>query len=271
MKPGVIRLLWLRRGNDVISSIVGVVLLLVTNELALPDLVATAKKSTVRVDIEFAARQGQSPERVVKGAGVIVAPGVVATCAHLFDDLPAPAARVFVVPDDGAPELTASLELSNDVALDLAYLKVPGLKNRPAAVASEAPRMGEEVFFIGHPFSLAPSLLGVGVVASDEMAIPTEKYVRQLRLLHASANKGNSGGGVFRRSDGRLIGMIQIKTGAVGPELRALMKARYSKSIAVADVDPVKTLQTVVSEMDEQLNMGVAGFLSVKRISTKAR
>lgn len=246
-----------------------IALTLLVGTTSLADLVATAKKSTVRVDIEFAPQQGAPPQRVVAGSGVVVGKGLIATCAHLFDDLPGPAKRILVVSNDGGQELTATLEPSSNLALDLAYLKVAGLGMPPAVTASEEPRMGDEVFFVGHPFALSQPVLGVGAVASDEMDVPAGKYVRKLRLLHASANKGNSGGGVFRRSDGHLVGIIQIKTGAVGSELRTLMTTRYSASMAISGVDPIKVLQFVISEMDNQLNMGVAGFLSVKRILPK--
>ena len=232
----------------------------------LADLADAARAFTVRVDVELTAASSQQAGRHVVGAGVVIQPGVVATCAHLFDELPAPIKRIVVVPDNGSPERDATLELAVDTSLDLAYLRTPNLQLAAAASADAAPRIGEEVFFIGHPFSLKSMVLGVGTVASDEITQADDKYTRRLRLLNGSANKGNSGGGVFRRSDGALVGLIQIKTGAVSSDLRALMKAKPRASMNLDGLDPVKALQATIRQMDDQLNMGVSGFIAVTRV-----
>jgi hypothetical protein len=103
-------------------------------------------------------------------------------------------------------------------------------------------------------------------VASDELSSADDRYSRKLRLLDGSVNKGNSGGGVFRRSDGALVGLIQIKAGAIGKEVRALMKAQPRAGVFLDGIDSFKALQATIREMDGQLNLGVSGFVSTSRV-----
>jgi S1-C subfamily serine protease len=208
-------------------------------EPVLKDRVREAMRSTVGVVVGqgAAGTEGSGPIRQISGAGVIVAPELVATCAHvLFGPGGAPPAEVLVTLDsewrDGPVPLYAGSIAWSDRGRDLALIKVPGL-TAPAAPlgrGGDAP-LGEEVFFVGRPsldVNRAPAV-GVGVVASHDFwtVLDDGPRVRMLRI-DGSLNAGNSGGGIFSRTDGTLLGLAWLKVGAVEPIVEAMLSGKRS-------------------------------------------
>jgi hypothetical protein len=94
-----------------------------------------------------------------QGSGVILAPAVVATAAHVVRDVPVADLRV-----DGHP---VGAVVGLDPVNDLAFLHVPALEGRtPAPLATALAEAGDEVIAFGWPDGARTALLGK--VRSDD-------------------------------------------------------------------------------------------------------
>ena len=156
---------------------------------SLPSSVAGARASVLKVTVPLSSASFQSSV----GSGVVVAPGLVATNAHVVMD-----GESIRVDQDGLtwPARLRTLDPLHDIAL----LEVPGLALPPAAMADGVPVEGGQVFSWSYPGGLGPSL-----------SSGTLGYIwayRGDRMLQAELEvaRGSSGGGLFDQ-EGRLLGL----------------------------------------------------------------
>lgn len=151
--------------------------------------VANARGSVVKVGAPLAS----GAFRLTVGSGVVVAPGLVATNAHVVMD-----GDTVRVEQNGQtwPARLRNLDLSRDIAL----LDVPGLVLPVAVMAEGAPPEGEMVYSWSYPGGQGPSL------TSGTLGY-TWAY-RGGRMLQAELDvaRGSSGGGLFDPK-GRLLGL----------------------------------------------------------------
>lgn len=153
-----------------------------------PDGVARAVRSVVLVQGEL------SPGRYQSGSGVVVAPGTIATNAHVVKD----AARIRVLKDDQVWLAEAQCLAADQ---DLVLLRLPGL---PLPVAEAAPadqvREGIRVVAFGYP--------GGQRMMREDGRIEALWAYRGGHLIQTDTHcqPGSSGGGVFT-VDGRLLGI----------------------------------------------------------------
>lgn len=147
----------------------------------------------------------------VMGGGVVVAPGLVATNAHV-------AAEGESVTVSRGVDSWQATGIRVDPDLDLCLLTVPGLPLPSAEPGPEEPRAGEVVFAIGFPG-------GRGLVVSAGRLRALWHY-RDGRLLQSDVetHPGSSGGGLFD-AQGRLLGLTTFT---------AQRNSRLSFSISVA-------------------------------------
>jgi tetratricopeptide (TPR) repeat protein len=138
------------------------------------------------------------------GGGVVVAPGLVATNAHV-----AAGGNPVLVSQGGVAWKVSAIRV--DPELDLCLLTVPGLPLPPAEAADGMPVAGAPVFALGFPG-------GRGPVASRGRLRAIWHY-RDGRLLQADVetHPGSSGGGLFD-ARGRLLGLTTF-TAARSPRL----------------------------------------------------
>ena len=96
---------------------------------------------------------------------------------------------------------------------DLAVIKIEG-RNYPFAVMgdSNSLRVGENVFAIGNALGQLSNTYTRGVVSGFGRKSNSNSMEMALLQTDAAVNKGNSGGGLFRATDGRLIGIVNAKS-----------------------------------------------------------
>lgn len=158
----------------------------------------SAQASVVRV------RSRQGSARTNQGSGVVVAPGLVATNAHVIEDLQE------IVVSQG-PRAWFATEARMDWDHDLCLLTVPGMTVPAAVPAPEPAGPGQEVVAVGYPG-------GQGPVASRGRLRGIWHHGDSLLFQSDVATApGSSGGGLFD-GQGRLLGLT-TRAFASGPRL----------------------------------------------------
>jgi len=192
---------------------------------ALPETIAKVKPSVVGVG---SYRPTASPRGNLAGSGFVVAPGVVATNAHVLKEQliseQNESHAVFIANGRKSQVVKARL-IAIDKHHDLALLKVDAISLDPLALDSAQVREGQELAFTGFPVG---SILGLyhathlGIVSAiTPVVIPvrnaselTIEQLRQLRhpymvyQLDAKAFPGNSGSPVFDPDSGAVVAII---------------------------------------------------------------
>lgn len=247
-------------------------------EILLADRIGNLKRSTVAVTLRLkvTAKDGTSAEGgAIAGAGVVVTSGsgkpLILTCAHVLKPpTGATLKQVDVILDSEWPTSSATVSAKTwatktrwtDDARDLAVLEIVNA-DFPAkgVVIAKAPlRPGDDAFWLGHPFAGPPSA-GAGLIA----LVATEDAGTRYRL-DGSVNHGNSGGGLFSRVDGSLIGIVNAKQGSLSEQLRVFRDTQPSMSMQIGGVDPVAVLRRTLTEMEENLQLGVGYAIGVDQV-----
>jgi S1-C subfamily serine protease len=174
-----------------------------------PSRAAVAYEAVKGAVVKVRRLQGEGPKakEVGVGSGVVITDaGLVMTNYHVISEAP----RLSLVFFDGSE---SDVEVVNaDPDRDLALLRAlhPPDELQPANLRSVAGiKMGDEVFAVGFPFGLGPSL-SAGVVSGLERS-----YVSPIRgnllagliQFDAASNPGNSGGPLLDR-DGDVVGLV---------------------------------------------------------------
>ncbi len=165
-------------------------------------LIGRAMSSVVCIDVM--AQSGHSSMNKSSGSGVIVSEdGYIVTCAHVIDG----ADKIYVYMDDGLS--CEAAVVGRDSLGDIAVLKVDETELPYASFGdSSALRVGENVFAVGNALGQLSNTYTRGVVSGLERTVKLKS--KEARLIHtdAAVNNGNSGGGLFRASDGALMGIV---------------------------------------------------------------
>lgn len=155
------------------------------------------------------------------GSGVVVAPGLVATNAHVL--LGGGRCQV-----GKADQTWPAFLLKLDERRDLALLRVPGLNLPPARIAAaDDLREGQRVVAIGFPG-------GAGAIRRQGSLTALWRYLGG-RLLQTDAPvaPGSSGGGLFAE-DGALLGITTFAF-PVGPRFNFAVPAHWALELLEAD------------------------------------
>ncbi len=160
------------------------------------------------VSIDVMVSSGYSDVKTSSGSGVIITPdGYVVTCNHVVEN----ADKVYVYLNDGSSS-EAKL-VGRDMINDLAVIKIEGSDFPYAALGdSSSLHVGEKVFAIGNALGELPNTYTEGCISGLDRVIKVEGQEMTLLQTDAAINHGNSGGGLFRSSDGALIGIVNAKS-----------------------------------------------------------
>lgn len=194
---------------------------------SLPDLIDQVRPSIVGIGTYLPTRR---PPAQLLGSGFVVADGLsIATNLHVIPDSLDASHReklVVFVGRGNQPELREAVLAKRDPRHDMALLTVKGTPIAALQLASDnSAREGEAVAFTGFPIGAVLGLYPVthrGIIAAiSPVAIPAARSgelsaerVHALRnpynvlQLDAIAYPGNSGSPVYRRRDGKVIGII---------------------------------------------------------------
>lgn len=179
-------------------------------------------------------------------SGVLIADGSkVLTCFHCVDaNLKN---GILVDKSSGLVQLGSILFFDKDN--DIAILDI-GKSFGPSAtlVSSSTVEIGNEIFTIGFPYSInSEKTLTTGNVAAFENG-----GIK----IDTSVNNGNSGGPLFN-TKGEVIGIVNAKLGSLSNFLDNIEKAKPQAFMQIAGIDPVETIQQMLREMKQNLNLGI--------------
>jgi S1-C subfamily serine protease len=174
---------------------------------AVATAVSVAGPSTVQIE-------GIGCGVIQEGSGFVVAPGLVVTNAHVVAGIPRP----MVADASGRHDASAALY---DPELDIAVLRVPGLRDRPlsllggSSVLGRGPTGAVLGYPEGGPFTYSPAGIATSFEATGLDIYGTSTTTRQVYELDALVRPGNSGGPLvasgdasFGIPDGTVIGVV---------------------------------------------------------------
>ncbi|HEY4160790.1 MAG TPA: MarP family serine protease [Candidatus Saccharimonadales bacterium] len=173
-------------------------------QVTLPDLgsfnpvVKTAEASVVKVE-------GTGCGGIVEGSGFIVAPGEIATNAHVVAGVASPK----VIDENGALHNTRVVWFDPNV--DLAVLKVSSLKGTPLKINNTEEPTGTTSVVLGFPggggFSAQPAAVIEHFTALGRNIYGQGNTARDVYSLKARVIPGNSGGPLVG-ADGSVLGIV---------------------------------------------------------------
>jgi S1-C subfamily serine protease len=110
----------------------------------------------------------------------------------------------------------------------------------PAELAVERPLEGELIAISGYPLSSPSLVTTAGSIGCSWVWDPTVVPVRERYIADVTANFGNSGGPVYRLSDGKVIGVC------VGGRLSPIQNGQGSQVVPLTIVVPSKYVRDLV-------------------------
>ena len=166
------------------------------------------------VSIDVTAQSGHKSVLAGSGSGVIIsADGYIVTCNHVVEG----AQKIFVYLDNGN-DYEATL-VGTDSVTDLAVIKINAYNLSYAKFGdSSTLSVGEGVFAIGNALGQLSNTYTRGSISGLDRSITIDNVTMTLLQTDAAINQGNSGGGLFRESDGTLIGIVNAKSSGSGIE-----------------------------------------------------
>lgn len=175
------------------------------------DMIDRSMASVVSIDVTIKSGFTSVP---ASGSGVIVTEdGYILTCNHVVEG----ADKIYVYLND-EKEYEARV-IGFDSITDLAVLKIDANGLTYATLGdSSSLRIGEGVYAIGNALGELSNTYTSGSVSGLDRVIEVEGQRMTLMQTDAAINKGNSGGGLFRSSDGTLIGIVNAKNMGSGIE-----------------------------------------------------
>lgn len=175
----------------------------------LPDMgqltAAVQKDRTGIVKVE-----GKGCGGVVEGSGFVAAPSEVVTNAHVVAGVTMP----YVVDQNGQHKATV---IRFDPDLDVAILRVSGIKTTPFELKDQELAKGTAVAVAGYPggggFTAAPGAILDSFTAVGRNIYNQGSTERQVYSIKADVEQGNSGGPLIA-ADGSVAGVIFAKSTA---------------------------------------------------------
>ncbi len=239
----------------------------------LPTLIEQSQRSVVRLVVVGIDATKKPVTRVV-GSGFVVAPGKIATSAHILTKLPK-GILLFLVPASqeqfDVKQNVAEVNTIN-TQHDLALLECPALIQLPSLTLGETKdvRLGEQALILGFPLS-DPTLTATrGMVAakSKKRLIENDPTVTEMLKLDASINVGNSGGPIIHIPSGKVIGIVSAKEGSLSKRLQAFRKKKSKAAMSIGGDDPIKLIKETLNDMERNLQLGLGYGVNVEYLKT---
>jgi len=140
-----------------------------------------------------------------QGSGVFVASDKVVTNHHVINKVRE--GETIILKQKSGSMFYASAILADDPANDLAVLQFQGTAMNIAEIGnSDNVKDGDEVYAVGSPQGLENSITG-GMISNLKMEIKTETATIVGFQHSAPIDHGSSGGGLFNKKNGELIGI----------------------------------------------------------------
>jgi S1-C subfamily serine protease len=154
--------------------------------------------STVKVE-------GQACDRIQSGSGFVVAPGLVATNAHVVAGEPAGQTEITSFANQVLPATVVAFDANRDLAL----LRVPVLSARPLVLGTGSTGQSAAVF--GHPegqtrLAVQPARISQQIEAEGGNLYGTGTTKRAVFVLSAALQPGDSGGALVAEN-GLVVGV----------------------------------------------------------------
>jgi S1-C subfamily serine protease len=198
-------------------------------------------------------------QTVSSGTGVIIGTGnLVLTCAHCIMPNMTTVAR-FSGENNG---FVGSIALNDDRA-DIALIEFQQQIGSPAPIRTSSSLMiGHEAFAVGFPNNIDK----ITALSANIAGFEPYSGFESIRI-DASINHGNSGGPLFNAA-GEVTGIVNAKHGSLSNFLQQISQAQPTAMVSIAGIDPIKTIQQLISEMQRNLNLGIGYAIPTDHIAT---
>ena len=203
--------------------------------------------------VEPEQEEEKSEEIQGSGSGVVIASGYVLTNHHVIDG------AISLEVTAGEDKYKATL-VGFDEALDIAVLKVEGLKIKPVTLGdSDLLNVGDWAICIGNPLSFTGTTT-VGVISGLDREMDNEttdiyglrtKGISAMIQTDAAINAGNSGGGMFNVA-GELVGIPSRKYAGTAVEGIGMAIPINAAKPLIEDALSGKALETKAAAEDEK-------------------
>ena len=174
-------------------------------------------ESAVAASVQLFADRDGGARRA--GSGVVVAvdengTALILTAAHLIEPM---VKQTVSVSDPGGAGIIPARILHSDADSDVAILEADGLNRPPVAWHGDG-RLGDDVWVVSYPWGRHRTLVSGVVSQVEEMRrddprwgpeTATTSIEGPVRLIDAAVSYGTSGGGVFDRHTGSLLGIVR--------------------------------------------------------------
>jgi S1-C subfamily serine protease len=171
-----------------------------------PDLMLQANPVVTNVQPSIPKIRGVAPscQKALEGSGVVLAPGIVMTNAHVVSGTE----NVTVETVDGVFDADVVMY---DPNTDIAVLSAPGLTATPLELITEHAAMGADAIVLGYPGGGPYTASAARVREVLELSGPDiyqrGTVQREVYTVRASIRQGNSGGPMIT-PDGQVLGIV---------------------------------------------------------------